>query len=168
MRIITLILLLSAFSLGCFAQEVSTDLIRDESTEFLKEKEKPVKLTPDGEARLPSIWMQQKHKNAQKIFAGMVEGDLFAVEDAARHMQFLNRLENFVRAKDKGYRTQLNVFQFATKEIFQGAKDKNLDRVTLGYNQMTLSCVACHKQMRGEDTASSKPTARPKATPNAR
>lgn len=96
----------------------------------------------------PSIWMQQKLKHAQRIFAGMVEGDFVAVEEAATHLKFINRLEGFVRGKSKGYRTQLRLFQFANEEILKAADEENLDRLTLGYNQMTLSCVACHKQLR--------------------
>jgi len=146
----TLILLLVA-TLSCVADE------RKKDEQAVKPKpavtktssdEKPVKLTPDGEAHLPSIWMEQKLKHSQKIFAGMVEGDLFAVEDAARHLKFMSRVENFVKARHKGYRIQLRAFQFANEEILKGGKDKNIDRVTLGYNQMTVSCVACHKQLR--------------------
>lgn len=104
----------------------------------------------------PSVWMDQKLKHSQKIFAAMVEGDLFTVEDAARQLKFISRLENFVKARHKGYRTQLRAFNFANNEILEGAKEKNIDRVTLGYNQMTLSCVACHKKLRSDGQAAAK------------
>lgn len=148
MKPTTLLLLLAFTSLTCFAEEQKAEgkpVVKKNASE-----EKPVKLSPDGEAHTPSIWMQQKLKHSQKIFAGMVEGDLFAVEDAARHLKFMSRLEYFVKARHKGYRTQLKAFYFANNEILEGAQEKNIDRVTLGYNQMTLSCVACHKQLRAK------------------
>lgn len=150
MKTLSLILLLSLMSIPCNAQD-RRETKQKPKTEPSQatSKEKLVKLTPDGEAHTPSIWMQQKLKHSQKIFAGMVEGDLFAVEDAARNLKFTSRLEHFVKARHKGYRTQLKAFYFANEEILKGAREKNIDRVTLGYNQMTVSCVACHKQLRG-------------------
>jgi len=143
------VLALSAYCLAQEADKTESPSSTKTPVEVVKsDGDAPVKLDPKGEAHPPSIWMQQKLKQSQKIFAGMVEGDLFAVEEAARHLQFINRLENFVRGKSKEYRTQLKQFQYANTEILKGAKDKNLDRVTLGYNQMTTSCVACHKQLR--------------------
>jgi|GEM_PF-4767426 len=147
MKTITFALLLAIMSISCVAELNQETKPKPKTTKSANE-EKPVKLTPDGEAHKPSIWMQQKLKHSQMIFAGMVEGDLFAVEYAARHLKFMSRLENFVKARHKGYRTQLKAFQFANDEIIEGASEKNLDRVTLGYNQMTLSCVACHKKLR--------------------
>lgn len=113
-----------------------------------KQDSQPVKLEHDGEAHPTNIWMQLKLKHSQKIFTGMVEGDLLTVEDSAANLKLVNRLERFVKVKSTDYRTQLKLFQYANEEILKGAKENNLDRVTLGYNQMTLSCVACHKQLR--------------------
>lgn len=110
-----------------------------------------VKLASDGEAHPPNVWMEQKLKHSQKIFAGMVQGDMFAVEDAARHLKLLNRLESFVHGRSKTYRAQLRLFQYANDEILKGAEDKNPDRVLLGYNQLTVSCVGCHKQLRNDE-----------------
>ena len=147
MRRLTITVLLASVSLSCFAEDVTKEKPNEEVTKAASQ-EKPVRLTPDGEAHKPSIWMQQKLKHSQKIFAGMVEGDFFKVEDAARHLKFMSRLENFVKARHKGYRTQLKVFYFANEEILEGAREKNIDRVMLGYNQVAISCVACHKQLR--------------------
>jgi len=156
MKISTTFLIVLAASICCHASDVKTKKTEKQKSEkpAVKEKiktnveSKPVKLDPDGESHPPSVWMQQKLKHSQKIFAGLVVGDLIAVEESARHLQFINRLENFVRGQSKGYRTQLRQFQYANDEIVKGAKDRNLDRVTLGYSQLALSCVACHKQLR--------------------
>ena len=110
-----------------------------------------VKLDENNPAQPPSVWMQQKLKHSQKIFAGLVEGDMFAVEDAARNLKFINRLENFVRGRTKAYRTQLRLFQHANAQILKGAEERNAERVLLGYQQMTVSCVTCHQQLRNRE-----------------
>lgn len=152
MKILNILLIVFVLTAFCHAEETDRKAKAKKPTKkdavAKTDAGLPVKLDPKGEAHPPNIWMQQKLKHSQKIFAGMVEGDLFAVEDAAKHLMFLNRLEYFVHGKTKGYRTQLKQFQYANTEILKGAKEKNLDRVTLGYNQMTNSCVACHKQLR--------------------
>jgi hypothetical protein len=144
MRTFIIAITLVAISIHCLAQDTDSKT----KPESVQSESKPVKLDEQGEAHPPSIWMQQKLKHSQKIFAGMVEGNLLQVEDSARNLKRINRLESFVRGRSKEYRTQLRIFRYANEEILKGAAEKNLDRVTLGYNQMTLSCVACHKRLR--------------------
>lgn len=151
MRRFVLAIFFTTVSLTCLADDATDKQRLPQETESSKGKvsaEESVKLAVDGQAQTPSIWMQQKLKHSQKIFEAMVLGDAFAVEDAARNLKLINRLESFVKGRHKGYRTQLRAFQFANEEILKGAREKNIDRITLGYNQMTLSCVACHKQLR--------------------
>ena len=152
MRLIITTLTLAAVSLFCLAQETPTKVSNNPAGASEKAttgaESTPVKLDPKGEAHPPSIWMQQKLKHSQKVFAGMVEGDLVQVEESAQHLQLINRLESFARRRSTEYRTQLRLFRYANNEILKGAKEKNLDRVTLGYNQLAVSCVACHKQLR--------------------
>ena len=141
------------FLVGCLP--LAADAEQDTSTNAVKAEkkvvagaEKPIQLVPEGETHPPSIWMQQKLKHSQKIFAGMVEGDMLAVETAAHNLKFINRLEKFARGRSKAYRTQLRVFQHANEQILEGVKNDNLDRVMLGYQQLTVSCVTCHNQLR--------------------
>ena len=152
MRLIITTLTLAAVSLCCLAQETpakqSNKPAGTAETVTKDTDSTPVKLDPKGEAHPPSIWMQQKLKHSQNVFAGMVSGDLVQVEESAQYLQLVNRLESFARRRSPEYRTQLRVFRYANNEILKGAKEKNLNRVTLGYNQLTVSCVACHQQLR--------------------
>jgi hypothetical protein len=76
----------------------------------------------------------------------------------------LNDLERFVRRGAPGYRTQLRSFEFAIAEIQQQAKRENIEGVTMGFHQLTLSCVNCHKQLRGatEEAPAAEPAAPPR------
>ena len=111
--------------------------------------------SPDDEGsskpKSHSVWMKQKLQNSQEIFAAMTLGDLETVKREARQMKLINQLESFVRGRSDPYRTHLRLFQFATEEIIRGAEDENIERVTLGYTQLSVSCVMCHKHLRESD-----------------
>jgi cytochrome c556 len=62
----------------------------------------------------------------------------------------LNQIEKFVRGRDQAYRAQLDIFRYAVEDVRKEAEAKNIDGVTLAFNQMTLSCVNCHKLLRYE------------------
>lgn len=95
-----------------------------------------------------SVGMRIKLDMAREILTGLTTDDFELVEKNARAMQGLNELEKFARSKTPGYETQLRIFRYATEELIEGAKEKNLDRSTLAYTQMTINCVNCHKQIR--------------------
>ena len=96
MRILIISITLVAISFHCLAQDVDSEKPAKTKPKSAQIESKPVKLDAQGEAHPPSIWMQQKLKHSQKIFAGMVQGDLLLVEDSARNLKRINRLESFV------------------------------------------------------------------------
>jgi hypothetical protein len=97
----------------------------------------------------PSFWMKKKLDFSQNILAGIATADFEKVEQNARAMRSLNQIEKFVRGRGtNGYRTQLQVFEFANDELVRFAGEKNVDGAGLAFTQLTLSCVNCHKQMR--------------------
>jgi hypothetical protein len=57
-------------------------------------------------------------------------------------------LEKWVRADTPGYRSFIDDFQYANKLLSLGAREKNLDKATLAYLQLTVSCVNCHRIIR--------------------
>ena len=40
-------------------------------------------------------------------------------------------------------------FEYANKALALAAREKNLDGATIAYIQLTVSCVQCHKLVRG-------------------
>lgn len=102
----------------------------------------------EQEASTFGYWMEVKLKESQSILASLARADYEAIKASAEKLKTTSLLEGFVRRGSKGYRTQLRAFEFAVDEIAAQAKDKNLEGVALGYQQLTLSCVHCHKQIR--------------------
>ena len=95
-----------------------------------------------------SFWMDAKLDESQNIFAALSQGDYDEIVESVNVLRTVNRLERFVRKNTPGYRTQLRAFEFAINEMETQAKAKNLEGVVLGFQQVTLSCVNCHKQLR--------------------
>lgn len=96
----------------------------------------------------PSVWMDVKVEEAQKVFAALARADFKAINESTEKLKTLGALEAFVRRSTPDYRTQLRSFEFAVNEIQRQAKQENIEGVTMGFNQLTLSCVNCHKQLR--------------------
>jgi hypothetical protein len=103
---------------------------------------------PDSEAKPFNFWMDVKLEESQKIFAALTKADFKTLVSSTKKLSALSELEGFVRNRTPGYRTQLRSYQFAIQEIEQQAKRESIEGVTLGFQQLTLSCVNCHRQLR--------------------
>ena len=102
----------------------------------------------DGKAQEPSIWMKQKLVASQNILAGLTKGDYEAIEKNAQSMLVVGYLEKWVRAEYSGIPQMMKDFEYANKALTLAAREKNLDGATIGYVQLTISCVQCHKLVR--------------------
>jgi hypothetical protein len=95
-----------------------------------------------------SLFMRQKLQASQAVLAGLASGDYEAIGRNAQAINVVEQLEKWLRANTPGYRTQLRLFEFADRELIRAAREKNIDAATLAYNQLTISCVNCHKIIR--------------------
>ncbi len=101
-----------------------------------------------GHERPLSFWMEKKMEYTQDILRGLVSGDLQEVADKAEQMRVVSKVEGWIRGKKSGYRTQLQVFEFANNEILRQARGENLEGTTMAFQQLTAACVSCHKTIR--------------------
>lgn len=97
-----------------------------------------------------SLWMKQKLVASRNILEGMTQADYELIEKNARSMQILGYLEGWVRADMPGYKAQLRAFDHANDAIVRASQVKNLDRVTIAYAQLMISCVQCHRLVRDQ------------------
>lgn len=97
-------------------------------------------------------WMEVKLTSSQQILEHLTRGDFEKMQTSARRMQVLNFLEQWMRDQDfarkSDYQGQLNVFEFATKELIRHAGDKNVEGALKSYTTLTESCVRCHQLIR--------------------
>jgi hypothetical protein len=103
----------------------------------------------DAESRTePSVWMKRKLEYSKGILAGLADGDYETIQENAEAMQSLSRFEAFVRGRSPEYRAQMQVFQDANREIIVQSKRRSVEGAALGFTQLTISCVNCHKSLR--------------------
>ncbi len=109
--------------------------------------------TEDGQSdeKPVSFWMEKKLEYTQGILRGLAVGDLQMVEEKAEQMRVVARIEAWVRNRKPGYRAQFQAFQFANAEILRNARADNLDGAAIGFQQLTITCVSCHKILRDVD-----------------
>lgn len=115
----------------------------------LEKKDAPAKKpeeTVQGETA--SVWMRKKLDLSRNLLGGIASGDFEEISKSAHSLRTLSKFETFVRRSTPGYRTQVDIFEHSVEEIIRQAKKENLEGVTLGFNQLTNSCVSCHKQLR--------------------
>jgi hypothetical protein len=106
------------------------------------------KKADEKDKRDPSIFMKKKLEYSEKILAGLTSGDFDQVKENAKEMHALGNIEAFFRIRSPGYRTQFLIFENANDELIAQADKKNYEGVALAFNQLTNSCVNCHKQLR--------------------
>ena len=82
------------------------------------------------------------------MLAGLTKADFKAIEKNAKSMIAVGYLEKWVRADTPGYKTMLADFEYANKSLVLATRERNLDRATIAYLQLTLSCVNCHTLVR--------------------
>ncbi|MCA9135980.1 MAG: hypothetical protein KDB00_04455 [Planctomycetales bacterium] len=122
--------------------------------------------TEPGDDETMSVWMEKKLTHSQAILRGLAMGDFAEVKHNAGRLKVLNRIEGFVRRKNPDYRAHLNTFSRVISEIERQADNENIEGATLAFNQLTVSCVECHKSLRNdespitEDQSNQNPTAK--------
>ncbi|QDU26209.1 hypothetical protein ETAA8_12840 [Anatilimnocola aggregata] len=113
-----------------------------------KEATKPSATTEMHQGEPVSFWMKKKLDFSRHILEGIASGDCDKIAQSAQTMRSLGKIEAFMRGRNPGYRGQLQAFDMSLDEIIRQANKDNIEGVTLGFNQLTVSCVQCHKQMR--------------------
>ena len=93
--------------------------------------------------------MKQKLEYSQNILDGLVTENFDKILQGAKSLNQLGK-QNWIENESSEYRTQNQVFWFTAGSLVISAEDKNIDGATLAYTQMTVSCVNCHKLIRGQ------------------
>lgn len=108
----------------------------------------PTAETESEQDKQGSFWMEQKLRLSKELLTGLANGDFDAIGKNAQIMRGLNRVEKFVRRGPEGYRDYLRQFNMANEALIDAAGTENLEGATLAFNQLTISCVNCHKHLR--------------------
>ena len=102
----------------------------------------------DQKAKAVKTIMEAKLKNAHKLLDGIALADFKKITESAEDLIQLSKTEEWMAYKTPRYEMFNNEFQRAAGDIIAKAKAKNIDGVTLGYVDLTMSCVRCHSYVR--------------------
>jgi hypothetical protein len=93
-------------------------------------------------------YMKIKLTQAQKVLEGLALEDFDMIAKNAQAMNLLSRDTNWTVLQTSEYARQSEEFQRTTDAIREAAKKKNLDGAALGYVELTMKCIQCHKYVR--------------------
>jgi hypothetical protein len=106
------------------------------------------KNTKHGQSKKVSELMRKKLQHAQKVLEGIALNDFDLIMDHADGLMQLTKEVEWQVMKTPRYEVQSNEFRRALENLQEKAAQKNLDGAALGYVELTLSCVKCHKYVR--------------------
>jgi len=92
--------------------------------------------------------MQRKLQQAQKLLEGIAINDLDKVARSAEELIEISKAAEWRVVKTPRYELHSNEFRRIAENVVTAAKEKNLDGAALGYVELTLTCVKCHKYVR--------------------
>ena len=124
-RIFSLICLTAAFALA------STDLIGSVQAQ-------------DNVA----AFMKAKLTHSQQVLKGLATEDYDLIAKNSQAMSLLCEDELWSVLQTPEYRARSAEFQRSVDAVTEAAKKKNLEGAALGYVDVTLKCVNCHKYVR--------------------
>jgi hypothetical protein len=101
-----------------------------------------------GDSKKVSELMRKKLGHAQKVLEGIALNDFDMILNHADALMQLTKEIEWRVIKTPRYEVQSNEFRRSVESLQEKATQKNLDGAALGYVELTLSCVKCHKYVR--------------------
>ncbi len=107
--------------------------------------------------------MQQKLDHSKSILEALAVEDYSQLAKSAQALSLLSLESNWNVLTTDEYIQQSAAFRHACRVIQEAAHEKNVDRAALGFMDLTVRCVECHKYLR-KNASASKDIAQPSAT----
>ena len=95
-----------------------------------------------------SAFMQLKLDRSKDLLEGIVLEDFAAIAKHAQQLSLLSQESTWQVVDTPEYVRHSAEFRRAVDSMSGAARDENIDAATLGYMEMTLKCVQCHKYVR--------------------
>ena len=95
-------------------------------------------------------FMHDKLELAQRILEGVTLEDYDLLVTKATRLSAMSKEARWQAFQNPDYERYSAEFRRNVDALARAARDKNLDGATLGYVRMTISCVECHKFVRGK------------------
>ena len=95
-----------------------------------------------------AVFMKAKLKHSQEVLKGLATEDFDLIAKNSQAMSLLCEDELWQVLQTPEYRARSAEFQRSVDAVTEAARKKNLEGAALGYVDVTLKCVNCHKYVR--------------------
>lgn len=123
-----------------------TSLSPAQATELVHTALKPAKKTAADEKI--SQFMQEKLNSSKAVLEGLVTEDFAQIQKGAQKLIEMSNATEWQVVEGPVFAQQSAEFRSAAKELQEYAKKKNIDGASLSYLHLTMTCIACHKQIK--------------------
>jgi hypothetical protein len=93
-------------------------------------------------------FMQLKLEHSKSILEALAVEDFESMAKNAQALSLLSLESNWNSITTQEYIQQSSDFRRACQVIHEAAEERNVDRATLGFVNLTVRCVECHKYLR--------------------
>ena len=95
-------------------------------------------------------FMREKLAHSQKVLEGLAMEDYFTIQAESKKLSAMTQEATWQAFQNPDYAQHSAIFRRHANALMRAAQDKNLDAATLAYVRLTMSCVDCHKLVRGK------------------
>ncbi|HXI50573.1 MAG TPA: hypothetical protein VNH84_03695 [Candidatus Saccharimonadales bacterium] len=115
--------------------------------------------------RAAKEFMRDKLELSQRVLEGLATEDYDLIIAKGTRLSAMSKEADWRVFENPDYEQQSVIFRRQVDSLVKAAKSKNLDAATLAYVRVTMSCVDCHKLVRGKLVASTGSFERREARP---
>jgi len=98
-------------------------------------------------------FMRQKLEHSQRVLEGITMEDFELVAKHAKKLSAMSQEVSWRAFENPEYARYSDAFRRNVDELAATAAERNLDGAALAYVKVTMSCVECHKFVRGTKAA---------------
>jgi cytochrome c556 len=101
--------------------------------------------------------MRAKLDSSQKVLEGIATENFPTLAANAQKLVALSQAAGWEARQTPEYKQHTAEFRRHAESLLKAARDQNVDAASLAWFQMTISCVNCHRHIRGVRTVSAEP-----------
>ena len=109
-----------------------------------------VRLFGQGDRVTTKEFMREKLEHSQNILKALTEEDYFTIGKDAKRLSAMTQEASWQAFQNPDYAQFSIAFRRQANTLTKAAGDKNIDAATLAYVRLTMSCIDCHKFVRGK------------------
>ena len=93
-------------------------------------------------------FMRKKLHSSSKILEGLCQEDMVMVKEAAEELREMSNIARWKVLTDEKYREYSREFRDNAASLAEAAEKGDIDKATLQYFGVTMSCLKCHEHVR--------------------